>query len=142
MLLLYSLLDWSVKMIVLLHGRVHREQAQTLESIKACPLDQHDRIHRTIPFNYISQTRSNNTMHLVYSDTKGSAYDFYRDTVEDGTSSRTKHALMPGRFVRSRMCVCPPLDPHVLFLTLTIRHIRSIDPRLKSAFFLTYSYYH
>jgi hypothetical protein len=35
--------------------------------------------------------------------------------MEDGTSSRTKHAMMPERFVRLLMCVCPPLHPHDLF---------------------------
>jgi hypothetical protein len=98
----------------LLNDRVHREQAQTPRNIKGGPLDQHDRIHRTIPFIHFSQTRSNNTMHLVHGDTKGSPYDIDRKTMEDGTSSRTKRATMPERFVRLRICVCPPLRPHDL----------------------------
>jgi hypothetical protein len=100
---------------VLLSDRVYREQVQTPRSTKGGPLDQHGRIHRTIPFTHFSRTRSNNTMHLVYRDTKGSTYDIDRKTLGDGTSSRTKHAMMPKRFVRLLMCVCPPLHPHDLF---------------------------
>jgi len=72
---------------------------------------------------------------FVYSDTKGSANDLYRITTEDQIPSRTKYIMMPERFVRSRLCVCVlPLIPTTYFFTLTIHHIRSIDPRPKVCF--------
>jgi hypothetical protein len=55
------------------------------------------------------------TLGTSYTATQKALLLSYRNTMEDGTSSRTKPAMMPERFVRSRMCVCPPLRPHDLF---------------------------
>jgi hypothetical protein len=64
-------------------------------------------------FNFLKLGQT--TLCTSYTATQKALLMIYRKTMEDGTSSRTKHNMMPERFVRLLMCVCLPLHPHDLF---------------------------